>query len=113
MGVEIYLQKADGSLFELGKTRTGFDFAFKGLSSDTKIPFSLPNEEGLTKLLGFCAENFGNWDKKGDLKECISNIARKIIKWTNGEKVTMIYDCEDSFDYKKINGSRYDRAGIP
>lgn len=107
MGTEIYFQKPNGDLFEMGKTRTGWWHDF--MSDYRGSAKLLPHTDDLAKELARCAREFGSWEDDLELDEYCSEIAQRLTDWAGASPVTSLIDCTDYCDFRRITGTRYNR----
>lgn len=105
MGTEMYFQKADGDLFEMGKTRTGwYDFMtqFRG------DPQPLSEIEEVALALADGARELGSWEEGTDFGAVGWELAEKLKAWAGDELIVALYDSADPVDTARITGTRYD-----
>lgn len=125
MGVEMFLVRVDNkTLFELGKTRTGFDYAFTKYRISSKnfdiirnskhIEFGLllPDQTVLVENLVQAATYAGDWaDSSDDFVEFAQKLAKRLTDWADSKKVFLVLENEGDelrLDHGfKITADRY------
>jgi len=108
VGTELYFQKPNGDLFEMGKTRTGWWVDFMMDYHHTE-PKPLPNIDDLSTVLSVCAREHGSWEDSIDLDAYCVEVAHRLHDWASGDPVVSLTDAADDCDFRRITGTRYDR----